>query len=94
MEHVGQHYEKNNYKEFSSDRWVPDEGLIKWALEHGIIENNGDGGYTITSTGNDSIAKAGVEQKKLAREGMAKVGYAEDDDLDFDAEGDNEYIHA
>jgi len=90
MEHAGQHYEKNNYKEFSSNYWVPDEGLIKWALEHGIIEENNDGSYTIISTEEDAFVKAGVEQKKLAREGMAGVGYA-DDDLDFDAEGDDEY---
>ena len=94
MEHVGQHYEKNNYKEFSSDRWVPDRGLINWALEHGIIDENNDGSYTIISTGKDAIVKAGVEQKKLAREGMARVGYADDDELDFDAEGDDEYIPA
>ncbi|PUU74522.1 hypothetical protein B9Z19DRAFT_435424 [Tuber borchii] len=92
MEHVGQHYQKN-YKEFSNDCWVPDEGLIKWALEHGIIEDNNDGGYTIISTGKDAIVKAGVEQKKLAREGMARMGYAEDGDLDFDAESEDEYMH-
>ncbi|PUU82220.1 hypothetical protein B9Z19DRAFT_1099323 [Tuber borchii] len=91
MEHVGQHYEKNNYKEYSSDCWVPDEGLIKWALEHGIIEENNDGSYTIISTGKDAVVKAGVEQKKLAREEMARE-YA-DDDLDFDAEGEDEYMH-
>ena len=91
MEHVGQHYEKNNYKEFSSDCWVPDEGLINWALEHGIIEGNNDGSYTIISTGKDAIVKAGVEQKKLARGEMTRVEYQDDGDLDFDAEGDEEY---
>ena len=28
------------------------------------------------------------DQKKLTREGMARVGYPDDDDIDFDAEGD------
>jgi len=90
MEHVGQHYEKNNYKHISRDCWVPDEGLIAWALEHGIIEHNGDGVYTIVSTGKDAIVKAGVEQKKLAR-----AGYLDDDDDDeYDAEGDDdEFMH-
>ena len=87
---MGQHYEKNNYKHISRDCWVPDEGLIAWALEHGIIEHNGDGVYTIVSTGKDAIVKAGVEQKKLAR-----AGYLDDDDDDeYDAEGDDdEFMH-
>jgi len=93
MEHVGQHYEKNNYKEFSSDCWVPDQGLIEWALDHGIIDENHDGSYTIISTGKDAIVKAGVEQKKLAREGIARVEYmdVDSDRVDFDAEGEDEY---
>ncbi|KAG0643300.1 hypothetical protein HOY80DRAFT_863028, partial [Tuber brumale] len=67
MEHVGQHYERN-CKRISRDRWVPDEDLIAWSLEHGIIEDNGSGGYAIYPTGKDAIVKAGFEQKKLAKE--------------------------
>jgi len=88
MEHVGQHYEKNNYKDISRDRWVPDEGLIAWASKHGIIDHTGNGVYTIVSTGKDAIVKAGVEQKKLARVGYTDGG--DDDELDYDAEGDDE----
>lgn len=92
MEHVGQHYEKNNYKDISRDCWVPDEGLIAWALKHSIIEHDNKGGYTIVSTGKEAIVKAGVEQKKLARVGYTDDG--DDDELDYDAEGDDDdYMH-
>jgi len=95
MEHVGQHYEKNNYKGISRDRWVPDEGLIAWSLEHGIIEDNGAGGYATVSTGKDAIVRAGVEQKKMAKKEMARaLRYPDDcdvDDYDDDADGDVDY---
>ncbi|CUS12140.1 unnamed protein product [Tuber aestivum] len=105
MEHVGQHYEKNNYKGISRELWSPDEGLIEWALSHGIIEDNGGGVYAILSTGKDAIVKAGVEQKKLAKEEMAREGemararrYADGDiddvdDDERDAEGEDDYIY-
>ncbi|RPB02278.1 hypothetical protein L873DRAFT_447619 [Choiromyces venosus 120613-1] len=97
MEHVGQHYEKNNYKGISRDRWVPDEGLIAWALEHGIIELNDKGDYTIVATGKDAIVKAGVEHKKLAKEELARerryAGDDGDDDDERDAEGDDEFLY-
>ncbi|PWW79280.1 hypothetical protein C7212DRAFT_355334 [Tuber magnatum] len=97
MEHVGQHYEKNNYKGLSSDCWVRDEGLVDWALVHGIIEDTGNGTYTIVSTGKDAIVKAGVEQKKLAKEEMARArGYRDVGDIDDDerdADGDDEYYY-
>ena len=81
MEHIGQHYEKN-YKEFSRD-WVPDEGLIKWALKHGIIEGNNDGSYVIISTEEDAIVKARVQQEELAGERIAGVRYRYADDDEY-----------
>lgn len=85
MEHVGKHYEKNNYKNIDPKAWVMDEGLTKWAIEVGIVEKTGPGSYKLLGSGKDSIE--GEEKRKNQTGGAADVLH---DDGEQDAEGDDE----
>ncbi|CCX33015.1 hypothetical protein FPQ18DRAFT_163163 [Pyronema domesticum] len=60
MEHVGRHYENAiaTGEDVSQSAWVQDQELIEWALECGIIIDNGRGGYACLSTGKEAIVEA------------------------------------
>jgi hypothetical protein len=60
MEHVGRHYENAiaTGEDVSQSAWNPDQELIEWALDCGIIIDNGRGGYACLSTGKEAIVEA------------------------------------
>lgn len=89
MEHVGKHYEKNNYKNIDPKAWVMDEGLVEWAIGVGIVEKMECGNHKLVCSGKDSIE--GEEKKKSQ---MEQTGVFSDDGDDGDGDGDaeGEYI--
>lgn len=90
MEHVGKHYEKNNYKDIDTKTWVTDKGLIQWALEEKIIEKTEEGGYKLLCHGKDSIE--GEERRRNSQYGPSTIDPIDigNDDYDEDAEGEYE----
>ncbi|KAI5819211.1 hypothetical protein BZA77DRAFT_350806 [Pyronema omphalodes] len=60
MEHVGRHYENAiaTQEDVSQNAWKQDQELIDWALDCGIIIDNGRGGYACLSTGKEAIVEA------------------------------------
>lgn len=89
MEHVGKHYEKNNYKNINTKAWVMDEGLVEWAIKVGIVERTDCGDHKLVCSGKDSIE--GEERRKSQMEQTAVLN-DDGDDGDEDAEGEDEYF--
>ncbi|KAI5850491.1 hypothetical protein DFP73DRAFT_524229 [Morchella snyderi] len=77
MEHVGKHYEKNNYKDIDTKKWVMDEDLIRWALEEKIIERTEEGGYKLLCHGKDSIE--GEERRRSSQYGSSTTDPSNED---------------
>lgn len=90
MEHVGKHYEKNNYKDIDPLKWVMDEGLISWAIGVRIIERTETGDYRLICSGKDSIEDDRNRNQAVMRLGINDKKDA-DADEDVDADGDYEY---
>ncbi|KAL0632065.1 hypothetical protein Q9L58_009049 [Maublancomyces gigas] len=87
MEHVGKHYEKNNYKSIDPKAWVMDEGLVEWAIGVGIVEKMECGNHKLICSGKDSID--GEEKRKSQMEQACALNDNGDDE-DEDAEGEYE----
>lgn len=87
MEHVGKHYEKNNYKDIDPTTWVMDEGLVEWAIKVGIVEKTDCGSHKLVCSGKDSIE--GEEKKKSQ---MEQTGVFSDDGDDCDEDAEGEFI--
>ncbi|KAH8155060.1 uncharacterized protein LAJ45_00069 [Morchella importuna] len=89
MEHVGKHYEKNNYKDIDTKTWVMDKGLIQWALEEKIVEKTEEGGYKLLCHGKDSIE--GEERRRNSQYGPSTIDLGNEGyDDNEDAEGEYE----
>lgn len=86
MEHVGKHYEKNNYKAINPKSWVMDVGLIRWAIDEGIVEKTEGGKYRLLTSGKDSID--GEEKRKGPMDRMVGVLSGDEEE---DAEGEDEF---
>lgn len=87
MEHVGKHYEKNNYMNIDPKAWVMDEGLVEWAIGVGIVEKMECGNHKLICSGKDSID--GEEKRKSLEQACALNDNG--DDGDEDAEGEYEF---
>lgn len=88
MEHVGKHYEKDNYKEIDPTAWVMDEGLVEWAIGVGIVERMRCGNHKLICSGKDSIE--GEEKRRSLIEQTDVSHYGGNDD-DEDAECEYEF---
>lgn len=87
MEHVGKHYEKNNYKNIDPKAWVMDEGLVEWAIGVGIVEKMECGNHKLICSGKDSIDG---EEKRRSQMERARMP-SDNGDGEEDAEGEYEF---